>query len=491
MTRRTIFAARLRQHALGAPTSPAMVMSGRMITQAELLGHVENCAAWLARRERLPSEVVGVTIADEYTHMVASLALLYLGIPQVCLPTHDPAAMRLDLTQRLPVSRVVVTDVQQAHAEREPLLLTPEILHAADPAEPPAAVDGDPDAPAIYFTSSGTTGKQKIFAMSQRALAWHAERMVESEAMAPGFRALVPVSVEHSPAKAKRLFTSYLGLTSVFQTRSSQRVSVQALCAGLDVTCVELNVLQATSIVQDQSDNRHFPAGTSVYVSGSRVPASLRQAFTTRFAMPMFIHYGAREFGRISTTYPGAHADAPETVGTPVPWIDFEIVDADARALPAGEIGELRVRSECMTHEYYRDAVATSRHFRNGWFYPGDLASVTSGGALCLHGRTDDMMTMNSIKIFPAEIERVLEEQPGVRAAAAFAKSSVTHGDIPVAAVELHAWAGIGTDELMARARERLGVRAPRKIFVVDALPRNAAGKVMKQGLIGLMEPDK
>ena len=135
--------------------------------------------------------------------------------------------------------------------------------------------------------------------------------------------------------------------------------------------------------------------------------------------------------------------------------------------------------------------LATSRHFRNGWFYPGDLASLTSAGALCLHGRADDMMTLNSIKIFPAEIERVLEEHPGVKAAAAFAKSSKTHGDIPVAAVELHAAAGIGGDELMACVRERLGVRAPRKIIVVDALPRNSAGKILKRELIDLIVTDR
>ena len=180
-----------------------------------------------------------------------------------------------------------------------------------------------------------------------------------------------------------------------------------------------------------------------------------------------------------------------ESVGIPAPWVELEIVDGDGRALPAGEVGELRVRSECMTHEYYGDPVATSRHFRNGWFYPGDLASLTAGGALCLHGRADDMMTLNSIKIFPAEIERVLEEHPGVKAAAAFARSSEAHGDIPVAAVELHAAARIGGDELMALRRERLGVRAPRKIIVVDALPRNAAGKILKHELIDLIVPDR
>jgi acyl-CoA synthetase (AMP-forming)/AMP-acid ligase II len=101
------------------------------------------------------------------------------------------------------------------------------------------------------------------------------------------------------------------------------------------------------------------------------------------------------------------------------------------------------------------------------------------------------MMNLNSIKIFPAEIERVLEEHPAVRAAAAFAKSSAAYGDIPVAAVELHHSAKVGVEELMARARESLGVRAPRRIIVVDTLPRSATGKILKHELIGLIASDK
>ena len=100
------------------------------------------------------------------------------------------------------------------------------------------------------------------------------------------------------------------------------------------------------------------------------------------------------------------------------------------------------------------------------------------------------MMILDGIKIFPAEIERVLEEQPGVKTAAAFAKGSRAHGDIPLAAVEPHPSAVVAGDELMARVRERLGIRAPRRIIVLDALPRNAAGKVLKSELIDLFGSD-
>jgi acyl-coenzyme A synthetase/AMP-(fatty) acid ligase len=484
----TVFGARLGQHASNARALPAVAMPGREITYAELLGRVQSCAAWLAREPRLSSGPVGVTIADEVSHLVASLALLWLGIPHISLPARDPLSRRLDIAERLAVGRVIVNDPQHALPGRDALLLTPEIHERTAGGAPPDAILADPNAPAIYYTSSGVTGEPKIYALSQRALAWRAGRIAESERMGPEYRSHTPVSIEDPMAKSRLITCTYLGVTSVFAGgRASKPLSMQELCARLHVTCLELSILQISSLMLDAGDLSPLPSHTTVYTAGAMVSRALRQQFKARFGVPLFVHYGAREFGRITSTFPEGDDDSIETVGMPVPWIDLEIVDGDGRALPHGELGEIRVRCEHMTREYHRDPVATSRHFRDGWFYPGDLGSRYAGGALCLHGRADDLMNLNGIKIFPAEIERVLEEHPDVRAAAAFARSSTAHGDIPMAAVELHASAAVGVEELMACARERLGVRAPRKIIVLDALPRNAAGKVLKRELATLL----
>ncbi|MBK6804244.1 MAG: long-chain fatty acid--CoA ligase [Betaproteobacteria bacterium] len=223
-----------------------------------------------------------------------------------------------------------------------------------------------------------------------------------------------------------------------------------------------------------------------IFASGSRVPARLRDAFAGA-GVALYVEYGAREASGISSTYPLDLDPSLETVGPPLPTAELEIVDGDGNPAPRGEIGEIRVRTTAMIHAYHGDPVATARHFKDGWFHPGDLGSLTANGSLCLHGRADDMMNMNGIKIFPAEIERLLEGDPAVRAAAAFALPSSVHGEIPVAAVELHDPATLSVAALLARARERLGVRSPRKIFVVDALPRNATGKILRRELVSLL----
>jgi long-chain acyl-CoA synthetase len=480
----TLFGASLRQSAANPQAPHAIVSPQREFAFAELDRCVDRCATWLLREGCRRSQVVGITIGEEVTHLIVSLALLRLGVPQVCLPTYDPLAMRQHLARRLPLGQVVVTDSQFTLPGYPVSMLPAGVLDAAASAEPCAAIDADPDAPAMYCTSSGTTGEPKIVAFSQRMIAWRAER----RALASGERMLMLTTVEDHPAKSARLYCLQLGLTSVLQADvSSPPVAVNELCARFGVTRLDMSVLQASGLAPDDAAGGRIPPGVTVLASGSRVPARLRRAFRSRGAR-LFVDYGAREVASISDTWSDDGDEAVETVGRPHPWIELQIVDEHGSTLPTGEPGDVRVRSAGMIHEYHQDPIATARHFRDGWFYPGDIGSLTAGGSLCIHGRVDDMMNLNSIKIFPVEIERVLEDHPAVKTAAAFSVPSAVHGDIPVAAVELHAAATVDVDALMAGARERLGVRAPRRIVVVKALPRSAAGKVLKRDLIEMVE---
>lgn len=482
----TLFGERLSAHALNPHALPAVVMPGREIGYRELLGRVHSVATSLASQGCTPSEVVGICIADELTHLTTSLALLSLGIPQICLDTAATPASRLRLATRLGARSVVVTDIRHALEDVRSLDLPTSGAAGNGGSGPLVPLAEDSEAPAVYFTSSGTTGEPKIFAMSQRYMARRADQMVAYDRIDADYRALNAATIENGAATNKRLNCALLGFTSIFPgDASSPAPSLLELCAQLDVTCLELNTLHANSMLLDDTGST-LGSRTAVFISGSRVPGQLRRNFAARFGTPLHVHYGVREFGRISCTFPDSSADDDESVGRPLSCVQLEIVDADGRGLPQGEVGQVRVRSDLMLDGYLRDPAASARHFRHGWFYPGDLGSLASSGALCLHGRGDDMMNLNSIKIFPAEIERVLEDHPAVKTAAAFARPSAVHGDIPLAAVELHADATAGADELLRHARDRLGVRAPRKVIVLDALPRSAAGKVMKRELAEL-----
>src|SRR5690348_18240849 len=109
----TLFGARLEEHA-SRDAALAVILPGLEMSYSELLARVRACATQVARARLLPSETVGITIADELAHFVSSLALLSLGVPQIGLPTYEPIPKRLGLARRLAVTRVIVADPRHA-----------------------------------------------------------------------------------------------------------------------------------------------------------------------------------------------------------------------------------------------------------------------------------------------------------------------------------------------------------------------------------------
>ena len=108
----------------------------------------------------------------------------------------------------------------------------------------------------------------------------------------------------------------------------------------------------------------------------------------------------------------------PEGVGFPLAGVSVEIVDENDAAIAPGEIGRIRVRKANMVSRYASDPDQSPR-FRDGWFYPGDLFSQSEGCPLIFHGREDDVMVLNGLKIFASLIEDTLASHPDVREAVA------------------------------------------------------------------------
>ena len=480
---RSLIGEALRRHAADPRAPAALVSPDGEVSYAELVTRVERCAAWLLREGCQASVPIGVSVVDETDCLIVVLALIDLGVPQVGLPTGMPEPMRIAMARRLALGRVVVDDPGHALAGMPVSVLLPDGMRDPEGIVP-MPLEADPDATALFASSSGTTGLPKVLALSQRVIAWRAWQVAHVQAYAPDERVLVPMSGQEYPGKSMRVYTLIHGGTVVmWPGGAATPPSVPAYCVAMCATTLQLTVLQARALVNDADGRDRLPASTRVFLGASRMPAGLPAAFEERIGGRVYNRYGTTEIGIVANMYPEGDDGTPDSVGRLAAGVELEIVDEKGRRVPPGESGEIRLRCESMVERYFDDPVATSRHFSDGWFYPRDVGSITPGGVLRFLGRRDDMMMLNGINIFPAEIERVLEEHPAVRSAAAFPIPSATYGDIPAAAVELNGTMEVDAPALSAYARGRLGVRAPRRIVVLAALPRNANGKVLKREL--------
>lgn len=484
----TLTALRLDEIRRGRPAHPALVLPGRSIGYAELIDRVHAAAGRLARAGCRPTAPVGVSVDDDLDNLVTSVALLWLGVPQIALPASDPLPLRRELANRLSMTHVVADDDRQALAGIPMIRVERDAEAAGAP-----AIAGEPDseALAIYATSSGTTGKAKLFGYSQRAFARRAESIAVAQGYAIDERIMVAMPVATHTGKFARLVAIWHGATAVLATGGpgAPVSSLFELCHELQVTYLQLTVLQARSLMVAATDGRRLPPYTRVFLGAARMPPGFPRQFRDVAGAPVFDRYGTTEGSLIATTWPAGDRGIDDAVGVPAPGVEVEIVDASGEPVPRGEPGEIRIRSAAMASGYLDDPDATASHYRGGWFHPGDLGSMTEDGVLRFFGRIDDMMVLNGINIFPVEIERALEAHPAVAAAASFPIASPIYGDVPAVAVELRE--GVSTDErsLVRYARSRLGQRAPRRVFVVTRLPRNAAGKVVKRELVRMLAP--
>jgi fatty-acyl-CoA synthase len=170
------------------------------------------------------------------------------------------------------------------------------------------------------------------------------------------------------------------------------------------------------------------------------------------------------------------------SIGQPLLGIDCKFVDEDDREVPTGEVGELVMRGPNIFAGYWMLPEATAEAFRGGWFHSGDLGKVDEDGYMTLVDRKKDMVITGGENVYPVEVEQVLVRHPAVREVAIFGLPDDRWGETVVAAVALDS--PIEASELIAYARERLAhFKCPTRVEILDELPRNATGKVLKTNL--------
>lgn len=462
-------------HSQGVSARTAIVTDSVEIDYATLAELIAEGAAYLEAAGVEQDSVVGLLIADEVQHLIASLSLLAVGAGQITLATHDQPAMRDELADRVSATHLLGEQSEQATADR--VLLWPadrESRRTSTHWQRDPASGGR-----LFLRTSGTTGRTNILAFSEAQIGLQAQRHPEYA----GERLLRLAGIEHNNSKRHRLYCVWNGGTNVFIDHG--HADLVSFVRDKDVTCLDISRMHAEGL--PHLKEAAALGGIKIRTGGSAVPYATRQAIEQAVSRQLFVRYASSETGAIAMARPGEH-DSDECSGRPIDGVELRILDQDGAPLPPGETGEIAIRAPGMVDGYLDNPEQTALRFRDGWFHPGDIGYVRPDGQLVVQGRKDEMIIMNGLNIFPKEIEAALEGHPEIAYAAALALPSRIHGDIPVAAVELAGDSLLTPPEIQRWAHPLLGLRAPKRIVIVDSLPRNSQGKVAKRALLPLFE---
>ncbi|MBP8232944.1 MAG: AMP-binding protein, partial [Rhizorhabdus sp.] len=191
--------------------------------------------------------------------------------------------------------------------------------------------------------------------------------------------------------------------------------------------------------------------------------------------------YGMTETNmNISNPYEGERIAG--TVGLPLPGVSIRIADSDTGAeMPVGEVGVVEIAGPNVFKGYWRMPEKTAAEFRDGHFISGDLGFIDARGYVTLVGRAKDLIISGGYNVYPAEVETALDELPQVHESAVIAVPHRDLGEAPVAIVVPREKGFADAEAIRAGLADQLArYKQPRAILFVEALPKNAMGKVQK-----------
>jgi malonyl-CoA/methylmalonyl-CoA synthetase len=333
---------------------------------------------------------------------------------------------------------------------------------------------------AVIAYTSGTTGRSKGAMLLHRNLVANAEAVCEAWRWTGEDTLLLTLPLFHSHGLMVGAHGTFLtGAGAELHRKFDATAAYDALLDGR-VTMFFGVPTMYTRLLREARARDERPRPIRLYVSGS-APLSPQafDEFEQLFGERILERYGMTEtIMNVSNPYDGERR--PGTVGLPLPGVELR--------LAGGQEGEVLLRGPNVFGGYWRNPEATAEAFDpDGWFRTGDLGSFDERGYLRIEGRSKELIITGGYNVHPREVEELLLEHPGVAEAAVVGTPSEEWGEqVTAFAVPADPAAPPDREELLGFAAERLaGFKRPRVVHYVDALPRNALGKVLKHELRG------
>jgi len=387
-----------------------------------------------------------------------------------------------ELRQVTAVERWVAVDEASRMRSTDPLLGDLVAQASTTPFAPVA----DPEHPLCLLYTSGTTGKPKGVIIPHRMVAWNAHNTAVCWDLREDDVSPVYTPLYHAGGLGAFLLPIFaVGGTIVLHRGFDpaeiwQAIERERCTVALGVPTTWKLLMDAPGFVNaDLSHVRWFISG------GAPLPHYIIAAYQAR-GIAFKQGYGLTEVGVncFSMTIEDSVTKAG-SIGKPMMYTRARLVGEDGRDAVSGEVGELWLKGPHVSRGYWNNAEATAAAFdADGWFHTGDLARCDADGFFTIAGRQKDMIISGGVNIYPAEIEGALAAHPEIADSAVVGVPHDTWGEVGVAFVVARAGARLTGESLSAYLAESIAkIKIPRAFVFVDALPRTAYGKVVKDEL--------
>jgi fatty-acyl-CoA synthase len=476
------------------PDKVALRFTGRSLTYAALSQRIAAAARALKSQLGIGrGDRVAILAANHPDYLVLLYACARLGALLVPLNWRLAVPEQLFILTDASAKALIVEDafatVVAPLREKQPALriirLADDGADTLDALLSQGTGDGrnphvDASSPLLLVYTSGTTGRPKGAVLRQEALFWNAAMSQHVHDLTASDHVLTVLPLFHvGGLNIQTTPTLQLGATVTLHARFAPDATLAAIAADRPTLTVLVPATIQALIEHPRWSATDLSSLRAVTTGSTQVPQALIDAVTAR-GVPVLQVYGSTETCPIAVyTRIGGDLSRAGSTGLPGLHCEARVVDDSGNEVPHGTAGEIAVRGPNVFCEYWGNPAATAEALRDGWYLSGDIGTRDADGYFTVHDRKKNMIISGGENIYPAEVERVLLEHPAVGEAAVIGRADAKWQEVPIAYVVRRAGATVTADEIVQHVgRELARFKVPREVIFVDALPRNALGKV-------------
>ena len=478
-------------HARTRPEAVALIDGDRSVSYRELAVTVLRTCSHLTSLGVLPGHRVGLRLKETWEHVVALLAVARMGAVAVQIDWRARFMETARIAAALELRLVLVESDDNCSLDCPVVRLDGAWRQSVSAADPPGGLPGDFQTPFVISQTSGTTGAPKYVQVTHLQYYFATLTLTDFVTLPGHCRYLSTLPLFFSGGLRGCIGHLLRGdAVILYPPLFSAREYVTAVTSYR--ATVGFIVPRAVRELLEIADGSAalLPGMEALLCTGAPLFPDEKRAAARKLTPNFYDQYGTAAIGGISMLRPSDIAERAESVGQPHPLVELETVDETDRPVPPGVIGRIRCRGPGLGSGIAGPSgwESAAEGFHDGWSYTGELAAIDELGFIFIKGRVSDVIMSGGAKIYPGEIEAVLQDHPAVAEAAVVGCRTHANEDAAVAFVVNRR--ALDVAELIAHCRQRLtSYKIPREIRLVTQLPRNSVGKVNKQDLAKRLGP--